>query len=63
MLIDDVESRLKVIDGQVRKWNGAGGVVQDAPSNWDPWVWTEPARCGRVKRPDPVTGSVSSEEQ
>jgi hypothetical protein len=57
MLIDDAESRFKVIHGQVRKWNGARGVVQDIPIDWDPWVWTEPARCGRVQPPDPATGT------
>ena len=45
MAIDDVEARFKVIEGEVRAWNGDNGVVTDTPSDFDPWSWTEPVRC------------------
>ena len=59
MEVADVDERFRVIESQVRGWNGATGVVsQDTHmrAEWDPWLWTEPVRCGRVAWPEATTG-------
>ena len=48
MAIEDIEARFKVIEGNVREWNGEGGQLTTS-SAWDPQVWTEPAHCGHLK--------------